>query len=92
MTDMISCKELVDLVMGYLDGSLAPEISKEFGMHIKGCTDSYAFLDTYKKTVSLSHKLSCEEIPYELKNRLSVLLRNGKLIEQSRSLRATRSV
>jgi hypothetical protein len=77
--DMISCEELVKFTIDYLDGTLAPEIVKEFDLHINGCIDCHAFLNTYKKTVSLSHKLSCEMIPVELKNRLSTLSRKKGL-------------
>lgn len=80
MDDMISCKEMVDLIMDYLDGRLDPETSKDFDMHIEGCIDCYAFLNTYKKTVTLTHQISCEEIPDELYNGLSALLRKRKYL------------
>ncbi len=79
MKDMIPCKEIANLIMDYLDGSLDSETSKDIDMHLEGCTHCYAFLNTYKKTISLSHKLSCEMIPAELKNRLSTLLRKKGL-------------
>ncbi len=79
MNNMIYCKEIVDLIRDYLDGSLNPLDSQEFDLHIAGCVDCHAFLNTYRITVSLSHKLSCEMIPVELKNRLSTLLRKKGL-------------
>ena len=79
MKDMIPCREIANLIMDYLDGSLDPLDSQEFDLHTAGCVDCHAFLNTYKKTVSLSHKLSCEMIPVELKNRLSTLLRKTGL-------------
>ncbi len=78
MDVMISCKEMADLIMDYLDGSVDSETSKDFGMDIEGCIDCYAFLNTYKKTVSLTHQISCEEIPDELYSRLSTLLKKIK--------------
>ena len=78
MDDMISCKEMVDLIMDYLDGSLDPETSKNFDMHIEGCTDCHTFLDTYRKTVSLTRQISYEDIPNELSARLSALLKKKK--------------
>ncbi len=80
MDDMISCKEMVDLIMDYLDGSLDSETSKDFDMHIEGCIDCHAYLNTYKKTVSLTHQISCEDIPDELYSRLSTLLKERKNI------------
>lgn len=75
MKDTIPCREIANLIMDYLDGSLDSGTSKYFDMHMEGCTDCHAFLNTYKKTLSLSLRLSCAMIPVELKNRLSTLLR-----------------
>ncbi len=73
--DMISCEELVRFTIDYLDETLAPEVVKEFDLHINGCIDYHAFLNTYRKTVSLLSDLSCKEIPEELRNRISNFLR-----------------
>ena len=73
--DMISCEELVRFTIEYLDEALAPEIVKEFDLHINGCIDCHAFLNTYRKTVSLLSNLSCKEIPEELRTRISNFLR-----------------
>ncbi len=73
--DMISCEELVRFMIDYLDGDLAPEEEKEFDFHINGCIDCHAFLNTYRKTVSLLNNLSCKEIPEELRTRISDFLR-----------------
>lgn len=75
---MITCKELAELISDYIDGSLDPSISNDFDSHIEGCIDCHAFLKTYKKTTSLSHQLSCEEIPKELRDRLSTLLKKRR--------------
>jgi anti-sigma factor RsiW len=78
MNDMISCKEMVDLIMDYLDNNLDDEAAKAFDMHIEGCEDCHAFLNTYKKTVSLTHQITYEDIPDELSKRLSTLLKKKK--------------
>jgi len=75
MMDMISCESLVKFTIDYLDETLAPDVVKEFDLHINGCTDCHAFLNTYRKTVSLISNLSCKEIPEELKTRISYFLR-----------------
>lgn len=73
--DMISCEGLVKFTIDYLSGDLAPEEEKEFDLHINGCIDCHAFLNTYRKTVSLLSNLSCKEIPEELRTRISNFLR-----------------
>ena len=78
MDDMISCKEIADLILDYLENNLDAENIKEFDRHIEGCVDCHAFLNTYKKTVSLTRQIPCEEIPDELRSRLSSLLKKRK--------------
>jgi anti-sigma factor RsiW len=78
--DMISCEELVRFTIDYLDGELAPEEEKEFDLHINGCIDCNAFLNTYRKTVSLLNKLSCKEIPEKLTTRIIDFLRKRERI------------
>ena len=72
---LISCDELVKFTIDYLDRDLAPKEEKEFDLHINGCIDCHAFLNTYRKTVSLLNKLSCKDIPKELRTRISDFLR-----------------
>ncbi len=83
MDDMIPCKEIADLIIDYLENSLDAEDMKEFDMHIEGCVDCHAFLNTYKKTVSLTRQISCEEIPDELRSRLSAFLKKKKKDKKS---------
>ena len=78
--DMISCEGLVKLTIDYLDGSLDTEELKEFDLHINGCIDCHAFLNTYRKTVSLLNNLSCKEIPEELRTRIIDFLRERERI------------
>ncbi|MEE8423808.1 MAG: anti-sigma factor [Thermodesulfobacteriota bacterium] len=73
--NMISCEGLVKFTIDYLDGDLAPEEEKEFDLHIDGCIDCHAFLNTYRKTVSLLSNLSCKEIPEDLRTKISDFLR-----------------
>ena len=58
MNNMISCKDVVDLIMDYIENSLEPEAVKDFDMHIDGCECCHAFINTYKKTISLTHQIS----------------------------------
>jgi hypothetical protein len=78
MSNMISCKDVVDLIMDYIENSLEPEAVKDFDMHIDGCDCCHAFINTYKRTISLTHQISREDIPDELYSRLSTLLKERK--------------
>jgi anti-sigma factor RsiW len=50
----LSCKEVTDLIMEYLNGSMSPDVALAFEAHLADCPDCIAFLNTYKKTVELT--------------------------------------
>lgn len=52
-SDYITCRELIDFIADYLDGTLAPEFRHEFDRHLKVCPSCVAYLDGYKKTIAL---------------------------------------
>jgi len=50
---MISCRELVDFLMDYLDGALAEEERGAFERHLEVCPWCVAYLRSYRETVRL---------------------------------------
>jgi anti-sigma factor (TIGR02949 family) len=71
----IGCREVVDLLVDYLDGELGAETVKGLEEHLSGCDSCTAFLNTYRKTIALSQKLKYGDIPPELRKRLRDFLR-----------------
>lgn len=51
--DYMTCRELVDFIMDYLDGTLPTESNREFERHLAVCPPCRAYLDSYKKTIEL---------------------------------------
>ena len=49
----ITCREVLDFVMAYLDSELTPEQRHEFERHLGVCPSCVNYLDTYKSTVML---------------------------------------
>ena len=49
----ITCREVVDFVMAYLDGELSPDQKHEFERHLGVCPSCLNYLNSYKATVSL---------------------------------------
>lgn len=62
MTDT-SCKQIADLVYDYLKNNLSRDLKRDFQQHLRICPDCVSFLNTYKKTVSLTGSVRVEEIP-----------------------------
>ena len=49
----ITCRELIDFIMGYLEGTLPPEQKSDFERHLNVCPSCVAYLDGYRQTVEL---------------------------------------
>ncbi len=64
---MITCKELIDFLMGYLDNELAPAVRDEFEAHLRDCEPCHRYLATYPETLRLGKEAhsTIEEAPPE---------------------------
>jgi anti-sigma factor RsiW len=58
MTDRpsITCRELIDFIMDYLDGTLPADRRLEFERHLGVCPSCIAYLDSYKAAVHLGQQ------------------------------------
>lgn len=56
----MKCREFVDFLMDYLDGSLPDGQHATFRRHMAECPPCELYLDTYRKTVRLG-KMCCED-------------------------------
>ncbi len=64
------CREIVNLLADYLDGSMNPILREELETHISLCEPCMNFLKTYDITRIISREASVEEIPAEFRIRL----------------------
>jgi anti-sigma factor RsiW len=56
----VTCQELVDFLMAYLDQELAPDVHRVFEDHIDACPPCLAYLDSYRETVRLGQSLCAD--------------------------------
>jgi anti-sigma factor RsiW len=49
----MTCREVIEFLMAYLDHELPPEQRSAFEVHLLECADCVAYLETYKETVRL---------------------------------------
>jgi hypothetical protein len=73
---MLSCRDVVDLVVAYLEGTLDPGERQALEAHIADCLNCWRFLQTYRETVSLGQQLREETIPQDVRERLEMFMRN----------------
>jgi anti-sigma factor RsiW len=73
---MLHCREVIDLIMGYVEGTLDPHERRSFEAHIADCRNCWRFLRGYRETVALGRHLQEEEIPSNVRERLETFLRH----------------
>jgi anti-sigma factor RsiW len=72
----LPCRDVVNLILAYLEGTLDPPERRAFEMHIADCANCWRFLHTYRETVALGQQLREEEIPQDVHERLKAFLRS----------------
>ena len=70
-----TCKEITDLIFGYLNDTLSPSVKRDFKRHLRICPDCVNFLNTYKKTADLTRSIRPERIPPRVRNNILDFLR-----------------
>lgn len=70
-----TCKEMTDLIFGYLDNTLSRSVMRDFQRHLHVCPDCVSFLNTYKKTLTTSRSLRPEEMPAIVRDNILDFLR-----------------
>jgi len=55
----VTCRELVDFLMAYLDDELPPGQREAFETHLGVCPPCVTYLDTYRETIKLG-KAVCQ--------------------------------
>jgi len=80
----VTCRQIDNFLMDYLDGSLGPRQSKAFEHHLSICPDCVAYLDSYRKTVALGKDAFAKsdaapppEVPKELVHAILRAARNS---------------
>jgi anti-sigma factor RsiW len=74
--EMLSCRELVQLVTDYLEGVLAPEERLRFERHIAICPSCRGYLAQMRATLAVAGVLTEESISVEARDHLLAAFRN----------------
>ena len=66
----MTCREAIDVLADYLDGTMPPDLAAELERHLADCAPCRAYLATYRATRALSAAGARVEMPEEMKTRL----------------------
>ena len=58
----LACRELVELVTAYLDGSLSRRDRRRFEAHIAGCQNCTAYVEQMRLTIEATGSLTEEDL------------------------------
>ena len=72
---MMTCRELVELLIDFLDGDLPEERRRHIEEHLAFCPPCLTYLETYRVTIQLTRRLPDVPPPPELLERLKAALR-----------------
>lgn len=74
---MICCKECIELLYDYLEGTLDAETASSLEEHFEDCPPCIAFLKTYKSTTLVCRETMGKlEIPDVVKEKLKDFVQN----------------
>ena len=74
----LTCKELVELVTEYLEGTLPLEEQNRFEAHLIGCEGCTHYLDHMRRTIRLMGMLTEESIEPGARDEILLLFRDWK--------------
>lgn len=74
----LTCRELVELVTEYLEGTLSESECTRFEIHLSSCEGCTNYLAQMQYTIRITGKLTEETIETETKQELLNVFRNWK--------------
>jgi anti-sigma factor RsiW len=69
-THALTCREIVELVTDYLEGTMPAPVRRRFQEHLAGCQGCSHYLEQMRATIRLTGMLSEDSLPPELKEAL----------------------
>ena len=62
MTNQIICRDLLELISGYLDDALPADVHAAIEQHVSGCDGCTAVLEEFRITIAMTGTLTEEQI------------------------------
>jgi anti-sigma factor RsiW len=84
MPSEMACKELVELVTEYLEGTLSPFDRKRFEDHLKDCDPCTTYLEQMRQTIRALGRVTEEDLSEAAKQDLLRIFRDWKREPPSR--------
>jgi anti-sigma factor RsiW len=73
---VFNCKEIVDVCLEFLDGTLPSEERSQFESHLGACSECMCFFETYRRTPQISREAFAMQMPASVKEAVRAFLRS----------------
>jgi anti-sigma factor RsiW len=77
-TQNLVCREFVELITEYLEGTLPTEERARFDAHLAQCSDCRTYLEQMRQTLRTLGRLTEESMPPHARDELLRVFRNWK--------------
>lgn len=74
----MKCREIVELMTDYLEGTLSPRDRARFEEHMTGCDGCNAYLEQLRATMNTVRRLADEPVPEPMRSALLDAFRDWK--------------
>lgn len=78
MENKMTCKELVELVTDYLEGTLPEDLRTRMEQHLSGCDGCTHYVEQMRQTIRLTGQVREENLTPEQRDDLLRLFRDWK--------------
>jgi len=78
MAEHLSCQQVVELVTGYLEGTLDPETLDLFEQHLNFCDGCDDYVEQMRATVAVVGRLETEDVPPAAREQLLTAFRDWR--------------
>jgi anti-sigma factor RsiW len=78
----LACREAVEMVNDYLEGTLTAPDRRRFEAHLAKCPHCAVFLEQMQTTVGLTQRLGTDDLSIELQDEFIEIFRSWKAEEQ----------
>jgi anti-sigma factor RsiW len=74
----LTCRQFVDLVTDYLEGSMPAEDRARFEAHLRGCDGCNAYLEQMRTTIAMTGRLCEDDVTAPMRETFLGAFRNWK--------------
>ena len=78
MDEQMTCKELVELVTEYIEGTLPEDVRTRVENHLTGCDGCINYIAQMRQTIRLTGQIRAEHLSTEQKDDLLKIFRGWK--------------